>query len=347
MIKSIKEIIPEWLNRTGPFSDIVFLSTVSLYRNIRGYKFERKTDDKEKEELLQFLKDGVKATGKFMNIMDLNEMDIDEKEFLWERLLITDWELKDGKYTGIAVNNKQNNVIIMNSREHLCLTSIASGLDIMESYRDVDRIDDMLNEEFHFMFDEELGFLTSTIDRVGTGLEVDVLIHLPALVITGQVSDLVDELEESHYLMEGTFRDGGGIEGSFFSIKNQYTLGRTEEEIIEDMQVKIKDAIKREIDAREYLLENARYETEDKIWRSYGILTNARFLNIEDFLNLSSAVRLGIGMGTIKDISIETLNRMLISLQPGHIRILEDYDIDEREENIMRASILRKNVGGK
>lgn len=346
MIKKIKEILPDWLNRTGPFSDIVLLSTVSLYRNVRGYNFERKSDDKKKEELLKFLKDGVDATDKFRDMIDLNELDIDEKEFLWERLLITEWELKDGQYTSVAVNNKQNKVVVMNSREHLCVTSIASGFDILESYKEVDGIDDLLSEEFQFIFDEKLGFLTSTIDRVGTGLEIDILIHLPALVITGQVSDLIEELEDEHYLMEGTFRNGGGIEGSFFSIKNQYTLGRTEKEIIGDMEERIKKAIKKEIDAREYLMENARYETEDKIWRSYGILTNARFLNFEDFLNLSSAVRLGVGMGILKGISIESLNRLLINLQPGHIKISEEDDIDEREENIIRASMLRKNVGG-
>jgi len=346
MIENLKGSSPEWLNSLGPYPDIVFLSKVSLYRNIEGYPFNACSTDEEKREILKLLMDGIKSIDVFNNVFSLKELSSYEKKILFERCLISQKEMRNGTFSGVALNDTQNSTLVLNSDEHLRISSISSGFELQKPFNECDRLDDALTDELDFVFDKELGFLTSSPKRVGTGLEISIFIYLPAVVITGAALDLIEDLERNHYLMEGTFRDKGGIEGSLFHISNQFTLGVSEEEIIRKTEEKIKEAIQTEFDAREYLMENARYETEDKIWRSYGIITNARFLNLEDFLNLASAVRLGVGLGLIKDISILDLNKWTILSQPGHIRFASGGDINSREENILRAKLIRKNTGG-
>jgi protein arginine kinase len=94
------------------------------------------------------------------------------------------------------------------------------------------------------------------------------------------------------------------------------------------------------------LTQKVGYETEDKIWRSYGILKNARILSITDFLNLTSAVRLGVSLGIIRDINIQDLNKWLFQGLPGHLNVLNTDINNEKEENILRARIIRSNLGG-
>ena len=347
MIESLKGLLPEWLSSLGPYSDIVFLSKVIFYRNIEGYPFITRATDEEKTEILELILEGIKSLKSFDKVFHLEELTDYEKEFLLERHFIPESSIQDGTFSGVAPNNTQNNIILINADEHLQIISISSGFKIQEPYNECDQLDDALNAEFDFTYDKKLGFLTCSPKRVGTGMETSIVIHLPAVVIIGGVGDIIGDLEKNNYSMGGIFFNGGGVEGSLFQIRNKFSLGVSEQEIIEKTEEQIKKVIQREIDAREYLMKNARYETEDKIWRSYGIITNARFLNLSDFLNLSSAVRLGVGLGLIKNISILDLNKWTIFSQPGHLQLESGGDLDLREENIIRAKLIRKSTGGK
>ena len=346
MIESLKGSLPEWLSNLGPYPDIVFLSKVSLYRNIEGYRFSSCAPDKEKTEILDLLREGIKTLQDFDNVFPLMELLDFEKEFLFERHFIPESLIQNGIHSAVAPNSAQNNILLINADEHLQISSISSGLKIQEPYSECDQIDDILNTEFEFSYDKKLGFLTSSPKRVGTGLEISVFVYLPAVVIIGVVSDLMEDLEKNNYSMDGTYLDGGGVMGSLFRVQNEFTLGVSEENIIEKTNIQINNVIQKEIDAREYLMKNARYETEDKIWRSYGIITNARFLALGDFLNLTSAIRLGVGLGLIKNLSILDLNRLTILSQPGHLYLENGEYLDLREENILRAEFIRKKTGG-
>ena len=73
-----------------------------------------------------------------------------------------------------------------------------------------------------------------------------------------------------------------------------------------------KQIIGYEEEARGTMLKDAKPQTEDKIWRAYGIIQNARVLTSQEFMNLSSAVRLGVAMGILTNIAIKTLNQLMV-----------------------------------
>jgi protein arginine kinase len=345
MIESLNSKFPSWISNTGPYPDIVFLSKVSLYRNIEGYNFTIRAKDEEKSAIYESLTEGIKTIKNLNNIYPIFELLDYEREFMFERHFIPYSLIQDGKHSAVVLNNEQNNILLINADEHLQISSISSGFEIEEPYNQCDQIDDNLNTEFVFSFDKKLGFLTSSPMRVGTGLKISVFVYIPAIVITSGVTDLIGDLDNNNFSMDGTYIDSGGVMGSLFKIKNEFALGISEDNIIEKTRKQVQDIIQKEIDAREYLMKNARYETEDKIWRSYGIITNARFLSLGDFLNLASAVRLGVGLGLIKNISIIDLNRWTIQSQPGHLNLENGGNLDIREENILRAKLIRENTG--
>jgi protein arginine kinase len=346
MIDSLLDQLPVWLEKVGPYSDMILFSKVSLYRNLGGYKFNKKTSDKEKEEMLDLLIEGIQTLSSFENIISLRELEDDEKRFFVERNFISRDQAGNCKFLGLALNDFQNNILVLNSDEHLEISSIVPELSAKEAFVQCDNLDDELNEEFNFAYNNELGFLTSSVDKVGTGMVVSAVVHLPALVITGKFVEVIDDLEDSLFSIDGVFNIGESVEGSYFKISNRFTLGISEEEILELFENKIKGIIKNEVNSREYLTQKVGYETEDKIWRSYGILKNARILSITDFLNLTSAVRLGLSLGIIRDINIMDLNKWLFQALPGHMNVLNKDINNEKEENILRARLIRSNLGG-
>ncbi len=346
MIDSIVDRLPVWLEKVGPYSEMILFSKVSLYRNLGGYKFNRKTTEKEKEEILSLLFEGISTLSYYENFITLKDLKDNEREFFVERNFITREESNNCTTLGLALNDLQNNLLVLNSDEHLEISSISSELSIKEAFVQCDGLDDELNEEFSFAYDNELGFLTSSTDKVGTGMKVSAVVHLPALVITGKFVDIIDDLDDSLFTIEGVFNIGESVEGSYFKISNKFTLGISEEEILKLFEEKIKSIIKDEVSSREYLTQKVGYETEDKIWRSYGILKNARILSITDFLNLTSAIRLGSSLGIIRDIDIMDLNRWLFQVLPGHLSVMNQDVSNEKEENILRAKLIRNYLGG-
>jgi protein arginine kinase len=346
MIDSLLDQLPVWLEKVGPYSDMVLFSKVSLYRNIGGYKFNKKTSDKEKEEMLDLLVEGIPTLSSFKDIISLEELEDNEKRFFVERNFISREQAGNCRFLGLALNDLQNNILVLNSDEHLEISSISPELAVKEAFIQCDNLDDELNGEFNFAYNNELGFLTSSVDKVGTGMVVSAMVHLPALVITSKFVEVIDDLEDSLFTIDGVFNIGESVEGSYFKISNRFTLGVSEEEILELFENKIKGIMKNEVNSREYLTQKVGYETEDKIWRSYGILRNARILSVTDFLNLISAVRLGLSLGIIRDINIIDLNKWLFQALPGHLSVLNKDIKNEKEENVLRARIVRSNLGG-
>jgi protein arginine kinase len=346
MIDSLLDSLPVWLEKVGPYSDMVLFSKVSLYRNLGGYKFNMKNSDKEKEELLELLIEGVSTNSSFENLIQLKSLKDDERELFAERNFISRDELRDFSFLGLALNGSQNNEVLLNSKEHIKISCVTGELSLKETFVQCDSLDDELNEEFGFAYDNEFGFFTSSTEKVGTGMVVSAVVHLPALVITGKFVDIIDDLEDSLFSIGGFFNIGETVEGSYFEVSNKFTLGVSEEEILKMFEKKIKSIIDKEVSSREYLTQKVGYETEDKIWRSYGILKNARILSVTDFLNLTAAVRLGVSLGIVRDIKITDLNKWLFHALPGHLRVLNEEVTNKQEENILRARLIRNNLGG-
>lgn len=346
MIKSLLDRFPVWLEKVGPYAEMVLFSKVSLYRNLGGYKFNRKNSDQEKEEILNLLIEGTETLSSFEDVITLRDLKDNERKLFAERDFISRDELRDSNHIGLALNNAQDKIIVLNSKEQVEISCISGESSLEETFVKCDSLDDELNDEFGFAYDNKLGFLTSSIDKVGTGMVVSTVIHLPALVITGKFTDIIEDLESSLFSINGVFNIGETVEGSYFKLSNKFTLGVSEQETLQMFEKKIKNIIEKEVESREYLTQKVGYETEDKIWRSYGILKNARILSVTDFLNLSAAVRLGISLGIVKNINIRDLNRWLFQALPGHLRVLNEDVTNKRKENILRARLIRNNLGG-
>jgi len=170
------------------------------------------------------------------------------------------------------------------------------------------------------------------------------MVHLPALNITGNMNKILQTVAHIGLTIRGLYGEGTEIVGNIFQISNQITLGRAEEEIVENLTAVTKQIIDKEKEARRVLLESNRIKIEDKIWRSWGIMKNARVMSSQECMKLLSDVRLGVDLNIIDNIPTRLLNEIMIEAQTANIQRSSRKELTPDERDIIRAEMVRSKL---
>ena len=75
-----------------------------------------------------------------------------------------------------------------------------------------------------------------------------------------------------------------------------------------------------------------------------GILSQARILSSIEFLDLLSALRLGVEVELIKNMKRNFLNELLVTTQPAHIQKLHGRHLTSLERDEFRANMVRETL---
>jgi protein arginine kinase len=338
----------EWLGGTGPESDIVISSRIRLARNIAEYPFLSRANPKERGQLERLLReqlqDGRLTEGlTYFNLGSLSQVD---RLFLVERHLISREHAFGKGPRGVAIGPQETLSIMVNEEDHLRLQALRSGLQLRKTWEEINGIDDRLEKIVDYAFSSQFGYLTVCPTNVGTGMRASVMLHLPALVMTRQIEKVFQAVSKINLAVRGLYGEGTQASGDFYQISNQPTLGKTESEIIANIESVIPKIVEYERTVRETLLENKREIIEDKVWRAYGMLQNARTINSEETMDLLSAVRMGVNLGLIPDLEMRTVNELFIFTQPAHLQRLERSELNSPERDITRATFIRNRLAG-
>jgi protein arginine kinase len=348
MFEDLAQKSASWLSGKGNNSEIVLSSRVRLARNINTFPFPPVADTDTREKVLSYVESAINKAeklkgGSFYASGDLSDLDMN---FLMERHLISPEFLKAQSSRGLFVDRDEIVSIMVNEEDHLRIQAIKSGLDIKSSWKDADKADDELAHSLEFDYDSSFGYLTSCPTNVGTGMRASVLVHLPGLVLTREIEKVVGRISKVGLTVRGFYGEGTDVLGNLFQISNQTTLGRSEEDIIGDLDRVTQQIIEYEQNSRVTLLKDAKDQIEDKIWRSYGILTHARVLTSSEVMNLLSAIRLGIGMRTLTDLSLGLVNELLLLSQPAHLQKFYGREMNTTERDMLRAEMVRSKLKG-
>ncbi|MEP7324587.1 MAG: ATP--guanido phosphotransferase, partial [Gemmatimonadota bacterium] len=232
--------------------------------------------------------------------------------------------------------------VMLNEEDHLRLQGMSSGFALEATYAQVDKLDSELGQRLPFAFHPEFGYLTSCPTNVGTGLRASVLIHLPGLVLTKEISKVLQGLGQVGLTFRGLYGEGSEVVGNFFQLSNQTTLGKSEQDLLDHLGKIVRQVIEYEEQARQVLLRDAPTIIEDKVWRAYGLLRYARTLSFDEMMNLLSGVRLGVGLKLLGDVGLYTLNKLLVHCQPAHLAAAHGLMVDDPALAIQRARYVRK-----
>lgn len=348
MFEELAQKSASWLSGEGSNPEIVLSSRVRLARNITTFPFPPAADTDTREKVLSYVRSAITKAGELKDgsFYDSGELSDLDMSFLMERHLISPEFLKAQSSRGLFVDNEEAISIMVNEEDHLRIQSIKSGLDIKSSWETADKADDQLAHSLEFDYDPSFGYLTSCPTNVGTGMRASVLVHLPGLVLTREIEKVIGRISKVALTVRGFYGEGTDVLGNLFQISNQTTLGRSEEDIIGDLERVTKQIIEYEENSRVTLCKDAKDQIEDKIWRAYGILTHGRVLTSSEVMNLLSAIRLGLGMKTLTSPPLGLVNELLLLSQPAHLQKYYGREMSQNERDMVRAELVRTKLRG-
>ncbi|QYM80410.1 protein arginine kinase [Horticoccus luteus] len=333
----------ELTDSAGSKTAIVLMTRVRLARNLDRRSFPGWANEQDKAAILETCRAAVASApamrrGLNVALADLSDL---ERQILVERHLISR-ELSGAKSgAGLVVSRDQAVAVMINEEDHLRIQVLRSGLQLKRAWNTINDLDSNLEERLDFAYSPTLGYLTACPTNLGTAMRASAMMHLPALVIAGQMEKVVRAVNQLGMVVRGLFGEGSDASGSIFQISNQTTLGEAEEEIIKRLGSVLQSIIDHEVNAREKLIESDAGKLFDKIGRAYGILQNSHMLSSSEAMNLLSLVRLGADLGVFPAEQRSIIDRLLIEAQPGHLQHAQRGECDPSQRDLLRAARLR------
>jgi protein arginine kinase len=336
-----------WMDASGEEAEIIMSSRVRVARNLARRRFTHHCDNEELSDILSLVGDaaGKAPTFESSRYVGMGDATTLDRQFLLERHLVSREFMLNSANRGLVFSEGEDASLMINEEDHLRLQAYSSGLDLKSTWARISKLDDELTRELDIAYSDRLGYMTACPTNVGTGLRVSVLIHLPGLVHSKEINKLLESLGRLHHTMRGFYGEGSEVMGNFFQLSNSTTLGASEEDIIRNLRDMAVKVVAFERKSRDMLFSKARSLLEDKVWRAYGLLRYAHSVNTKEALSLISAVRLGVGVGIIEGVTLETLNHLLIYTQPAHLQKLNGATMNTRERDVARADYIRGVLG--
>src|SRR5687767_10973102 len=337
----------EWLRGSGPMSEIVISSRIRLARNISGFPFLTRISRAQRQSLETRIRDIILNSGiaQQMFYVDMESAPDIDRTLMVERHLISKPHAAAEGARGVAISGDETTSIMVNEEDHLRVQVLRSGLQLEEAWEQITSIDDKLESKLDFSFHPRFGYLTACPTNVGTGIRVSVMLHLPALKLTGEIEKVFRAAKDMRLAVRGLYGEGTEATGDFYQISNQTTLGKTEDEIISDFKHQvIPKIIDYEHHARRTLVNDRTVALDDKVCRALSILRTARLMASEETLFLLSHLRMGINLGRIKDIDLRTINELFLLTQPSHLAKLIGRKLEGDHRRAARAEFIRQRL---
>lgn len=327
-------------------SGIVLTSRVRLARNLRDEPFPGWATKERRVGVLERVKPEVEALPEMKDgfSQKLDGLSSLQKQVLVERHLISREQAARGEGSAAVVNRKQALSLMINEEDHLRMQAIRPGLKLTEAYELLINIDRKLEEHLEFAFDHELGYLSACPTNLGTGMRASAMLHLPGLVLSDQIGQVLQAVGKLQLAVRGFFGEGTESLGNLFQISNQSTLGESEETIIRRLERVIDQVASHEKNARRKLLEDDPEMVFDQVGRAYGTLRHAHIIASKEALNLLSLLRLGAELEFFPGETVQACDSLLMEIQPAHLQLHAGRQLTPEQRDAIRAEIIRTRL---
>ena len=324
-------------------SAVVLMTRIRLARNLAGSPFPGWASTSQRAEILDQCREALTATSPMKRslVASVGELSSLEKQILVERHLISRELMGSVQGSGVVISRDQAVSVMVNEEDHLRIQVLRAGFHLKKAWKAIDDLDTALEEKLDFAFSPTLGYLTACPTNLGTAMRASAMMHLPALVIAGQMDKVVRAVNQLGMVVRGLFGEGSDASGSIFQISNQTTLGESEADILKRLGSVLHSIVEHELNARGKLLETDSGKLFDKIGRAYGILRNSHLLSSGEAMNLLSLIRLGVDIGVLPDAQRPVIDRLFIEAQPGHLQHAQKGEFDPGQRDLLRAVRLR------
>jgi protein arginine kinase len=339
MLQSIlTHAIPSWLSHDGPECDVVVSTRIRVIRNCARQRFPAYASPADRAMVFDRVTEAFRHSGlgDSFDSVNFRRLDGRERQFLVEERLATS-DLAQAQGDRGLIHDKAGRISVMvNGEDHIRMQCIDSGCCARELWAELDAIDDAVGMRIEYAFDKRIGFLACRPSEAGTGLKVSFLAHLPALAMTGSIGEVLGDAERL-----GMSGQPMPEAGSMVLLSKSAGIGSGEFEFCDGIALAMQTIVDRERKAREFLLSHEREVLTDRISRSFSSLCASARLDMNEFLNMTSDLRLGIECTLFDRCTIQDLNRLTLFVLPAHLQTVLKKDLDDDEIPQERAALSR------
>ena len=342
--------IPRWMRRYGNDCDVVISSRIRLARNFNNHPFPHKASASQLLAMRQIVLELLLELSQTSNLLE-NAGILPFEEFAdWERKSLVEHHLTSADHIAqelgramVALPDASLSLLI-NEEDHLRLQSLLPGLQLDTAFTLATKLDDLLEKlsEGDFAFDSKFGYLTACPTNAGTGLRASVMLHLPALELTGRLDEAKQMASEQGFVLRGTFGEGTKPYGHLYQISNQITLGRDEDSILMDVGETVLHIVEMEREVRAALAGSKSKLAQDAVGRAYGTLNFARQIDYREASNHLSFLRLGMHLNWVKGLSHQRFNELMVNIRPSCLQVNSGQTLTSEQRDETRATILRE-----
>ncbi len=326
-------------------NNIIISSRVRLARNLKKYPFNNFINNKQSKEMIEtvtnaIFNDRLSSKNCFEKI-DFDNLSKIKQYTMLEKYIISNNFIESNKPKAIILEKNANINVMINEEDHIRIQSINSGYNIEKCFEEANRIDNLLEESLTYAFDSQYGYLTSCVTNVGTGLRASFMLYIPMLEKFGHIQSISENISKFGMTLRGMHGEGTKAFGSIYQISNQTTLGKTENQIIEDLKNITMQIVEREKNLREMLKKDKNLDIIDKIYRSYGIIKYCKKINFEEAINHLSNIWLGLDIGILDNNILDNMYSIIMNIQPANI--IDRFNITEKDNTeLYRAKYLNE-----
>ncbi len=336
-------VLPAWLSGTDP-EQIVVSSRIRLARNLASHFFPDRSIPAERMRVFSEISSAAASLPAFAEMTCCNMVDLSaqRRQLLLERRAASRKLVEGSGDRGTISTDNAALSLLVNEEDHIRIQAIGPGLCALDLWEHADNADTELGDKLEYAFEPSRGFLTSCPTNAGTGLRASFLMHLPALALTGALDQVLAGAGQLGFAVRGFFGEGSDAVGHYFQISNRAGCGMSEDDFIHETALLASRMTDYERSARTKLFNDAGEELAEKVWRSIGILLYARSLTLREFLSLSSCLRLGVAAGIVPDLTVEFLNRLMLSSFPAHLELAAGESFSSENADRVRAAMISK-----
>ena len=331
-----------WYLENREDSDVVKSTRIRFVRNINSFNFKLK--ESELEELEEKLKENLYGIGYGLKFLKLKDMDNITKTSLVEKNLISPtFFAKRGQTGSILINDEENICIMIGGENNLSIQVFSPGLELENTLNLAIEVEEKIGNLLGYSVNKKYGYLTSSLNDLGTGLKASVMVTLPALSKTGNLGKMLDTIRNFNLKIAGEYGKTSKNKGYIYQISNKQTLGITEKEIIENIKVITKKLIEQERLARK-MLTKEEIELEDIIGRSYGILMHCRKISYDEAKELLTNIKLGTDLGLLDELTDLKVQKLYLYTKPANLQKYLGEKCSKVEQDIKRAEIIKQII---
>ncbi|WP_407385261.1 protein arginine kinase [Ruminococcus sp.] len=320
-------------------SEAVVSTRIRLARNLKEYPFPIRLGADQAREIVDRVGEALKDSELKFHRVDLDAIPETIRVSMIERHLVSPDFISKKEGRAVYLSDDNTVSIMVNEEDHIRLQVIRDGFELNEAFAAADKVDNILSKKLKFAFHDRLGYLTQCPTNLGTGMRASVMLHLPALEMSGVVNRIGANLSKLGLTMRGLYGESTKPAGAFFQLSNQVTLGISEKAAIENLQNITTQLIAQEMRTRENLLNDI--EIQDRIHRALGTLKSALLMDHSEAMRLLSLVRLGVSEKKLETLSADSIDKLIVEIQPASIMTRYGEDMSPRERDQKRAEILR------